>query len=173
MVKRLDRLTAVTSAMAALAISAHCAAADILVTADLAGTWTLIGAYEIHADGSRTTNFGEHPLGRLMIDAEGRYSLQIFRPDQRSFALNNKARGMPEEYRDAVLGSSTHFGQVALDAVHHTISFKIDAASYANWEGSEQIRDYSLAGNVLTYAVPAGASGDGTIAYSVWRQDGT
>ena len=36
---------------------------------DPAGTWTLTDAYEIHADGSRSTNYGEHPHGLLIVDA--------------------------------------------------------------------------------------------------------
>ena len=31
-------------------------------------------------------------------------------------------------------------------------------------------REYDYSGNVLSYAVPASASGNGTIAYSVWRK---
>ena len=38
------------------------------------------------------------------------------------------------------------------------------------WEGKRQVRDYSYSRGVLSYAVPASASGDGTIAYSVWRR---
>ncbi len=163
-------LSAASVALAFLA-SRAAFAGELRSIGDLTGTWTLSAAYEIHADGSRTANFSEHPQGLLMIDAQGRYSLQIFRPEGRKFALNDKARGQPEEYRAAVLGASTHFGHVSLDPAHHKISFQIDAASYANWEGTQQTRDYSSDGDLLTYAVPASASADGTIAYSVWRHD--
>jgi hypothetical protein len=29
----------------------------------LQGTWVMDSAYEIHADGTRSTNYGEHPVG--------------------------------------------------------------------------------------------------------------
>jgi len=32
------------------------------------------------------------------------------------------------------------------------------------------VREYTYSGGVLSYAVPASASGNGTIAYSVWRK---
>lgn len=139
----------------------------------LAGTWAMDSAYEILADGRRTTNYGPHPRGLLIIDAAGRYSLQIFRPDRTRFASGDKVRGTAEEYRDAALGSSTHFGRVRLDAAKHQIIFAIEAASFPNWEGREQVRDYDYRDGVLRYAVPASASGNGTTAYSVWRRVAT
>ena len=41
----------------------------------LEGSWIMEQAYEIHADGARTTNYGEHPKGLLIIDHAGRYNL--------------------------------------------------------------------------------------------------
>lgn len=136
----------------------------------LEGTWIMDSAYEILADGARVTNYGEHPHGLMMVDAAGRYTLQIFRPDRPVFASNDKVRGSPEEYRQAVLGSSTHFGRVHANAVDHTLVFDVEAASYPNWEGRQQVRQYSYSDGLLTYQVPASASGNGTTAYSIWRR---
>ena len=136
----------------------------------LAGTWVMESAYEILADGRRVTNYGEHPLGLLIIDAGGRYSLQIFRRDRPAFAAGDKARGTAEELRAAVLGSSTHFGRVRIDPAAHQLIFDIEGASFPNWEGRRQVRDYAYEGGLLRYAVPASASGNGTTAYSVWRR---
>jgi len=135
----------------------------------LAGTWVMDSAYEIRADGSRTTNYGEHPSGLMMVDSAGRYSIQIFRPGRPNFS-GAKADGRPEEFREAVIGSSTHFGRVHVDAAAHQLLFDVEASSFPNWEGKRQVRNYTYAGGVLSYAVPASASGNGTIAYSVWRK---
>jgi hypothetical protein len=136
----------------------------------LAGTWTMEAAYELRADGTRTTNYGEHPSGRMMIDAAGRYSIQIFRPGRPRFASGFKGQGQPEVYRAAALGSSTHFGRVAVDEAARQLTFDVEASSFPNWEGKRQVRDYSYGNGLLSYSVPASASGDGTIAYSVWRR---
>jgi hypothetical protein len=138
-------------------------------TLSLEGTWVMTGAYEILSDGTRTTNYGEHPNGLLLVDKNGRYSLQIFRPDRPKFASGDKTRGTPQEYREAVLGSSTHTGHVVVDPVKSQLTFKIDTASYPNWEGVQQVRDYTFKDGVLTYSVPAAASGNGTVAYSIWQ----
>lgn len=136
----------------------------------LEGTWTMTSAYEILADGTRTTTYGEHPNGLLIIDRRGRYSLQIFRPDRPRFAAAVKARGTTEEFREAVIGSSTHFGRVEVDAVHGKLIFRIEAASFPNWEGAEQVRDYVFKDGTLSYAVPASAAGNGTVAHSIWQR---
>src|SRR5450830_955561 len=120
---------------------------------DFVGVWSMSAAYEIKADGTRTTNYGEHPRGLLMIDKSGQYSLQIFRPDRPKFAAGDKTRGSPEEYREAVLGSSTHTGRLSVDADKGQLRFAIDAASYPNWEGALQVRDYSFKDGLLTYSV--------------------
>ncbi len=136
----------------------------------LEGVWIMDQAYEIHADGSRTTNYGEHPKGLFNVDAAGRYNLQIFKLDRPAFASGDKARGTAEEYRDALVGISTHIGKVSIDRAKHQLMFDVDAASFPNWEGKRQVRDYTYKDGVLTYGVPASASGNGTTAYSVWRR---
>ncbi|MGY4399018.1 hypothetical protein ACVWZA_004230 [Sphingomonas sp. UYAg733] len=136
----------------------------------LRGTWVMVAAYEIHPDGSRTTNYGEHPEGLFSVDAAGRYNIQIFKVDRPAFASGDKARGTPDEYRSAVIGSSTHFGTVTIDPAKHRLSFTVRAASFPNWQGKTQVRDYTFKDGLLRYAVPASASGSGTIAYSVWRR---
>lgn len=137
---------------------------------ELAGTWVMDSAYEILADGKRITNYGEHPLGLLIVDKAGRYSLQIFRRDRPAFAAGDKVHGTPEEFRAAALGSSTHFGRVRIDAAAKQLIFQIEGASFPNWEGRQQVRNYAYRDGLLSYAVPASASGNGTTAYSIWRR---
>jgi hypothetical protein len=136
----------------------------------LEGSWTMDSAYEILPNGTRTTNYGEHPSGLMMVDHTGRYSIQIFRRDRPPFKSGDKPHGTPDEYRTAVLGSSTHFGRVSIDRAKHQLLFDIESASFPNWEGKRQVRDYVYRDGLLTYSVPASASGNGTIAYSVWRK---
>lgn len=139
----------------------------------LRGTWVMESAYEIRADGTRTTTYGEHPVGLMMVDEAGRYSVQIYRPDRRQFKSGDKSTAEPDELREAVVGSSTHFGRVQADPEARQLIFEVQAAAFPNWEGKRQARDYTYANGVLTYRVPASASGSGTVAYSVWRKAGS
>jgi hypothetical protein len=136
----------------------------------LEGTWVMESAYEILADGTRATNYGDHPNGLMMVDKAGRYSIQIFRPDRKPFKSGDKTRGEATEYRLAVLGSSTHFGKVRIDERGKQLLFDVEAASFPNWEGKRQVRDFTYRNGILGYSVPASASGNGTVALSVWRR---
>ena len=61
-------------------------------------------------------------------------------------------------------------GRVTLDQARHRLVFDVEAASFPNWEGKRQVRDFTYENGLLSYAVPASASGSATIAYSIWRR---
>lgn len=139
-------------------------------THTLAGTWELERAEIRHADGTITVdpNYGSDAKGVLMVDRDGRYSLQIVRPGRPKFATGDKARGTPEEYRATLLGLSTHTGRISVDEAAHRLVFAIELAAYPNWENTRQVRDYRLADDQLSYQLPPGP--DGTSLISVWRR---
>lgn len=134
----------------------------------LRGTWTLVAADKILPGGERAQDYGAAPKGLLIVDAQGRYSLQIFRAERPKFAHADKAAGSAEEFAAAVKGSSTHYGTVTVDRERGLLAFRIEAASYPNWEGEVQQRHYTLEGDELSYCVPPRA--DGSIPISVWRK---
>ncbi len=159
------RLGAGLALVVALAGTAATAAEPML-----AGTWTLTAADRLKPDGARARDYGEHPKGRLIIDAQGRYSLRIFDGDRPRIASGDKRTATPEENAGAVLGSSTHYGTVAIDVAAHVLVFKIEGASFANWEGTEQRRKYALTDDTLSYQVPTPRP-DGSIPISEWRRE--
>jgi len=134
----------------------------------LRGTWELVAAEKILPGGERVSDYGSSPSGRMIVDPQGRYSLQIFKAERLRFASGDKARGSDGEYESAVLGSSTHYGTILVDAAHRTLTFRIEGASFPNWQGASQQREYTLDAGVLTYRVPPRP--DGTIPVSVWKR---
>lgn len=134
----------------------------------LAGTWRLVAADVIHAGGSRAPDYGAAPKGLLMIDADGHYSLQIFKTERARFAAADKASGRQDEFAAAVTGSSTHYGTIAIDEQAHALTFRIEGASFPNWEGTQQIRTFERANGELSYRVKARS--DGSVPVSVWKR---
>lgn len=152
------------SALSTGAAHAEAAPAD----ASLAGRWTLVAADVQHPDGTRARDFGANPKGELFIDTQGHYSLQIFKSERQPFASGDKDKGTPDEYKAAVMGSSTHFGTISVDAAKGTLTFHIEHASFPNWEGAQQTRNYELKNGELSYRVTPRPNGD--VPISVWRR---
>ena len=90
------------------------------------GTWILTGADKQLADGTVLADYGPSPHGQVIFTSDGYYSVQIYRAERTKFASGDRAKGTPEEYRDAELGMSDHFGRYSVDPVKHTITFHID-----------------------------------------------
>jgi hypothetical protein len=134
----------------------------------LQGTWALVAADKILPGGALARDYGERPKGRLFVDAQGRYALQIFKSERLAFATDSKADGSADEFKSAVMGSSTHYGTVTIDEKAGQLIFSIEGSSFPNWEGTVQRRQYTLEGKDLRYQVPRRP--DGSIPVSVWRR---
>jgi len=120
----------------------------------LAGNWTIVSINDERPDGTKVPLYGANPVGLLVFDARGRYSLQICSSGRPKFAANNRNKGTPEEYQAAVKGCNPHWGRYSIDQKDKAIVFKIDHALYTNWEGTEQKRKFTLTGDELKYSVP-------------------
>jgi hypothetical protein len=164
------RLAAIAFLLPGLAWSSGAKITDTRGDVSLAGTWTLVAADVLHPDGSRSHDYGDAPKGLLLIDRTGHYSLQLYRADRPRFAHPDKAKASAQEYRAAVMGASTHFGTVAIEADRHQLVFHIEGASFPNWEGQQQRRAFELRGDTLSYRVPPRP--DGNVPVSVWRRIG-
>jgi hypothetical protein len=58
-----------------------------------------------------------------------------------------------------------------VDEAKHTITFKIDRASFPNWEGADQERTYIYTGNEIRYVVThTTQGGKAVVAEVVWRR---
>lgn len=123
-------------------------------TPSVVGTWTLAAAIVIRPNGDTTDDYGPGPLGLATFTTDGHYMIEIYRLDRPRFAANDKRRGTADEYREASVGMSAHFGTFQLDAARGTLSFKIEGASFPNWEGLRQVRQFTLVGDTLSWRVP-------------------
>lgn len=134
----------------------------------LAGTWSLVAADVKHPDGTQAQDYGASPEGSLMIDRQGRYSLQIFKAERSIFPTADKGKGRPDDYKSAVMGASTHYGIISVDQKDMTLTFHIKDSAFPNWKDESQRRQYSLVGSQLSYFGVARPNGD--VPISVWRR---
>ena len=153
------------SLLAALLVIAVSAVAQ---EPSIVGTWVLTGADKLLADGTRVADYGPNPHGHAIFTADGYYSVQVYRAERLKFASGDKFKGTPEEYREASLSTSVHFGRYSVDPVKHTITFKIDRSSIPNLDDTIAVRPYELKGDELSWRVAPRQ--DGSIPITTLRR---
>ncbi|HWK08133.1 MAG TPA: lipocalin-like domain-containing protein [Puia sp.] len=134
----------------------------------LVGSWLLTAADKILPDGSQVADYGTAPHGIAIFTADSHYVVEIFRSDRLKFASGDRTKGTPEEYKDAILSASCHFGTYAVDVTKGTITFHTDRASYPNWDETIRVSSFTLEGDKLTWRVPPRP--DGSIPVSVFSR---
>ncbi|MGO4702018.1 lipocalin-like domain-containing protein [Dyella sp. 2RAB6] len=146
------------------------AMAAMPVPAWLVGTWTLVRCDNVYPDGRRVELYGHDPQGQWMIDSRGHYSMVIARATRTPFAVNDKSKGTPEEYRAASLDLNAHYGTVAVQ--DDKMTSHIVQATFPNWVGRGGTTGFTRDGDQLTYIVakPSSGSSDGAHGEVVWRK---
>jgi len=134
----------------------------------IVGTWALTAADRLLPDGTHAHDYGDNPHGVAIFTADGHYAVEIYRADRTKFSSGDRLKGTPDEYKDALVGMSVHFGRYTVDPSKHTISFIIDRASFSNWDDTTQVRSYELKGDELSWKVPPRP--DGTVPITVLRR---
>jgi hypothetical protein len=122
-------------------------------TPSIAGTWVLTRADKLLPDGTRVSDYGGNPHGLVIFTNDGYYSVQIYRAERLNFSSGDKLKGTPEEYKEASLRTSVHFGRYTLNPVKATITFHIDRSSFPNQDDTTQVRPYEIRGNELSWKV--------------------
>ena len=151
-------------------VSAVAIQAAAQTTGDLVGTWTIVYVTDERAEGVELPIYGPKPVGMLMFDADGHYSLQICATGRPRFERNDRMKGTPDEYRAAVTGCNSHWGRYQVDETDGVIVFKIEHGLFTNWEGTEQRRPFRVANGLLRYQVPS-PSTEAHRAIVVWRRE--
>ena len=136
-----------------------------------AGTWSLLAVENTNADGSKTLPYGENPVGLLVLTTDGKYAIQILKSVRPKVAANDKNKATAEEKTALVQGNNSHFGTYSVDLLKRTITFNVQHAFYPNWEGTVQIRSYTLEDNTLSYIVTHTTNGGSITAKVIWRKN--
>jgi hypothetical protein len=122
------------------------------------GTWTLASINNTRIDGTKYELFGPDASGLLILDDNGRYSLQIFRRSRPAFA-GARMEGTAAENKAAVQGMISHFGTYKLNEDERSISFHIQSSSYPNWDKTEQKRNIVILVDQLSWSDPLPPTG--------------
>jgi len=137
----------------------------------IVGTWTLLLADNIKDDGTHVPGYGPNPEGSLIFTADGRYSLQIIRHGRPAFVSKNRMAGTADENKAAVQGMISHFGTYTVDEAGKSLTFRIAASSFPNWDGTIQKRPVTaITDEVLTYSALAPSAAGYVRAEVAWKK---
>jgi hypothetical protein len=166
MERRLGFRLVVVGAFASLGALSCWSPALAQSTTDLVGTWTLVSSVT-DRNGVKTEQFGTGAKGMLTLDADGHFMLTIIGPDLPRFASNSRAGGTPEENNAVISKSIAMIGTYSIDWADKTLTFKVESATFPNWNGTEQKRLLSSATkDELKYVTPTASSGGvGTVTW--------
>ncbi len=130
------------------------------------GTWTLVSSVT-EKNGARTEQFGSGAKGMLSLDGHGTFMLTIIGAGLPKFASNNRANGTPEEIKAVVSKSIAMIGTYSVDLREKTLTFKVETATFPNWNATEQLRKLVTIGrDELQYVTPTASSGGiGTVTW--------
>ena len=135
---------------------------------EIVGTWTLVSSIT-EKDGVKTDQFGAGAKGMMTLDADGHFMLTIIGPDLPKFVSNNRAAGTAEENKAVMSKSIAMIGTYAVNPAEKTLTFKVDSATFPNWNGTEQKRLLSSSGaGELKYVTPTASSGG--VATVTWKR---
>jgi len=136
----------------------------------LVGTWMLVSIYVEGPDGSRFDPFGANPTGVLMMDGNGRISVQFIGSDLPKFASNDRLEGTPEEDKAVVQRILCYFGTYSVSDGDHSLNIHIESSSFPNWKGTEQKRFLALKDDEMKWINPTASSGPGFTGHTVWKR---
>ena len=139
------------------------------VAEQFVGTWTLVELFYTTHDGTRVNSFGSDPRGRLRLEADGSFTLQIMRSGLPKFKSNNREQGTDEENRAVVQGTVSYYGTYSVNEKDKIFAVHIEACSYPNFDGADQQRPFTLKGDILTFT-NKNSSVAGSSVQQTWRK---
>jgi hypothetical protein len=132
---------------------------------DFVGTWMLVSAIT-ERDGNKIDTFGPNAKGVLMFDANGHYMITFIGANLPKFASNSRTSGTADENKAVVGSSLAHFGTYVVNEADKSLTYRIESATFPNWDKTDQKRSFVITGDELKYTVPAGsAGGTGTVTW--------
>jgi len=135
----------------------------------LVGTWAYESVVVERTIGTRVAPFGPDPKGFITLSADGRYSLQLIRPDIPKITSKDRLSGTAEENRAVAQGVVSQFGTYSVNEAEGTLTLHVETSSFPNENGTDQERIItSISADKLQWTNPTPTSPG--IAYSTLRR---
>ena len=113
------------------------------------GHYRLLSVEYRSDDGEVMYPMGRRAIGRIMYDAGGNMSVQYMDAQRPLFASGDWLGGTPAEIKAAFEGLRTYFGTYDVDEGKGTVTHHLEAGSFPNWAGRDNVRFFRFFDNCL------------------------
>ena len=135
------------------------------------GTWKLVSAEAVRANGDVIKPLGDHPKGVIMYDTHGNMSAQLFRADRQDFASDDRTIASDSEIRAAFLSFTAYYGTFSVNDDEGVVIHHVEGSLLPNWVGGDQHRNFKLDGDRLTLTPPPReVDGQQQVSSLVWQR---
>ena len=137
------------------------------ISALFVGTWSLVSWTATSLDGQIEYPFGEDAQGRILYDRDGHMAAHLMRRQRTPFTSENPLDSTMEECQASYREYFSYYGSYTIQQDKKTITHHVEAASFPNWVGKDQVRNFSFSGDSLALSL---ANTDGSIHTLVWKR---
>lgn len=149
---------------------AQTSAASRSIKDQITGSWSLISNENIKADGTKWYPIGANPKGKLIFDSDGNFIAMTRVEKLPKITSGNRMAATDEEYKTILRGVNAYYGTYTVDEASKTVTFKIEGATFPNWEGQEQKRPVAFTGaDQMSYSNSSPTTGEGTTTLT-WKR---
>jgi hypothetical protein len=136
----------------------------------ITGSWSLISNENVKADGSKFNPIGANPKGKMIFDGHGNFVIMTRADKLPKITSGNRMAATDEEYKTILRGVNAYYGTYKVDEPSKTLTFKIEGATFPNWEGQEQKRPLVFTGaDQMSYSNSSPTTGEGTTTLT-WKR---
>jgi Lipocalin-like domain len=136
----------------------------------LAGAWTHVSTKYKFPDGKTADTMGPNARGIMILDASGHMAFINMRASLPKFTANDRTKGTAEENKAIVNGSYAYFGTYTVNEADHSFTVHVEGSTFPNFDGIDQKRSITLAGDELRYTNPVATIGQGVVVEAVWKR---
>lgn len=106
-----------------------------------------------------------------MYTPDGSMAAVLMKQDRPVFASGDPTNATPDELKAAFEGFDAYCGTFTLNASEGTVTYRVEAARFPNWVGTDQVRHFELDGDSLRIAsAPIHAMGKNWVIHVVWQR---
>ncbi len=122
----------------------------------LFGVWKLVCIEERDDQGRlvEPLDYGSNPIGMLIYYPSGHMSVHAMRRGRAKLPSDDLHSAPAEAAKAALVGYNAYFGTFEVDAQKGVVIHHVEGAMIPNWEGSKQVRRFTLQDDKLVLEPP-------------------